>query len=102
MTHSRRTSWDGKPLAVNGGDTDLPDEALHNSAVVGSSNAPVEPTPVDATPESAAPGSLGWLEATTVKDVLAWLDENEDQRAAVVRLERRRGDHARKGITGDD
>ena len=94
MTVSRRISWDGKPLAVNGGDADLPDEALHNSAVVGSSNAPVDPP---------ALGSSAWLEATTVRDVVAYLDTlDDDARAEVVALERARGEHARKGITGDD
>lgn len=44
MTISRRVAWDGSQLAANGGTPDVPDEALHNSAVVGSSNAdPVGP-----------------------------------------------------------
>lgn len=45
MTIERRKAWDGSPLAVNGGDPVVPDDALHNSAVVGSSNAPVEDGP---------------------------------------------------------
>lgn len=53
MTISRRVSWDGKQLAANGGQADLPDEALHNSAVVGSSNAPVE----DGRPPKGGAGS---------------------------------------------
>lgn len=75
MTVSRRTSWDGKPLAVNGGDVELPDEALHNSAVVGSSNAPVEPDAFD-------PGEH------TVEDVVAYMVEHPDELAAVLDAER--------------
>lgn len=43
MTIERRKAWDGSELAANSGKaTDVPDDALHNSAVVGSSNAPAE------------------------------------------------------------
>lgn len=71
-----------------------------NSAVVGSSNA--DPVEVEAESGDSAPspGSAAWLDASTVEQVNDWLDENPDERDAVVKLERKR-EHPRKGITGD-
>lgn len=74
MTIERRVAWDGSPLAVNGGEVEMPDEALHNSAVVGSSNAPVEPEGFD-------PGDH------TVEDVVTYVVEHPDEQAAVLAAE---------------
>ena len=74
MTVSRRVSWDGKKLAINGGDADLPDEALHNSAVVGSSNAPVV--------DGFDPGEH------TVEEVVEYVADHPDELEAVLVAER--------------
>lgn len=54
MTIERRTAWDGSRLAANGGDPSQPDEALHNSAVVGSGNAPADDAEAGPPPKGGA------------------------------------------------
>lgn len=79
MTISRRVAWDGSQLAANGGKSDAPDEALHNSAVVGSSNAPVE---VDAGPPpkgGAGSGLDEWRAYADSVGVLVHEDMTRDE-----------------------